>query len=150
MAMTPGKGPASGRVYSPGSPDVPMSWVLSADVAAALALAVDADAADGEHIDLGWDRPVTMNEVAELSAAQLGKPVKVRHVRWPLLSGVMRAVGRLDARVTDSRAMLQFFQTGRFVADPTRQARLLGPVPSAEDAISRWLRVQAGPQTQAR
>jgi hypothetical protein len=34
--------------------------------------------------------------------------------------------------------MLAFFATGRFVADTTRQEALLGPVPSAEDALARW------------
>lgn len=139
MATTPGHGPASGRVYSFGSADVPMTWVLSADVAAALAAAVDAEVTSGEHVDLGWDRPVTMRQVAALSAAQLGQPVRVRHLPWGLLNAVLRLLGPLDARVEDTRAMFAFFQTGRFVADTTRQAQVLGPVPTAENAVARWL-----------
>lgn len=142
MALAPGHGPASGHIWSFGSPEVPMTWVLSGDVAGGLAAAVNANADDGEHIDLGWDQPVTMRPVATLSAAQLGKPVKVRHIPWPLLNTAMRVVGRLDARAADSRAMFAFFQTGRFVADPTRQAQVLGPVPTAQDAVARWLRGQ--------
>ena len=141
MAATPGGGPASGRLYSFGSPDVEMTWVLSSDVAAGLAAAVDADqTADGQHIDLGWDRPVSYRQIADLSAAQLGAPVKVRHIPWPLLDVGMRLFGAFDSRGADSRAMFAFFQTGRFVADPAAQERFLGPVPTAEDAIGRWLR----------
>lgn len=146
MAMTPGHGPASGRIYSFGSPDVPMTWVLSVDVAAALAAAVDADADNAEHIDLGWDRPVTLRQVADLSAAQLGTPVKVRHIPWPLLNTLMGVLGKVDSRAADSRAMFAFFQTGRFVADPIRQAQLIGPVPTAENAVARWLQPQPAPQ----
>jgi uncharacterized protein YbjT (DUF2867 family) len=139
MDMTPGHGPASGRVWSFGSPDVPMTWVLSGDVAAGLAAAVDADTDRPERIELGWDRPVSMRQVAALSSAQLGRTVKVMHIPWPLLNAVMGALGRLDSRAADSRGMFAFFRTGRFVADPTRQGQLLGPVPSAEEAIGRWL-----------
>lgn len=141
MAATPGGGPASGRLYSFGSPDVLMTWVLSSDVAADLAAAVDADqSADGQRIDLGWDRPVSINQIAALSAAQLGTPVKVRHIPWPLLNVGMRLFGAFDSRSEDSRGMFAFFQTGRFVADPTAHERFLGPVPTAENAVSRWLR----------
>lgn len=145
MVASPGHGPASGRVYSFGSPDVPMTWVLSADVAAALAVAVDAEVTDGEHIDLGWDRPVTMRQVAALSAAQLDRPVRVRHLPWSLLNAALRLVGPLDARVEDTRAMFAFFQTGRFVADTARQAQVLGGVPTAEEAVGRWLTRASGP-----
>lgn len=151
MAATPGGGPASGRLYSFGSPDVPMTWVLSSDVAAGLAAAVDADpAADGQHIDLGWDRPVSFKQIAALSAARLGTPVKVRHIPWPLLNVGMRVIGKFDSRSEDSRAMFAFFQTGRFVADPTAYERFLGSVPTAEDAISRWLRPQVPAKAAAR
>lgn len=139
MAMSPGHGPRSGRVWSIGSPDVPMTWVLSADVAAALAAAVDADAGAAERVDLGWDRPVTLREVAALAAAELHRPVAVKHLPWRLLDPLLAVAGRLDARAADSRAMFAFFQTGRFVADPTRQAALLGTVPTAQDAVHRWL-----------
>ena len=139
MGMAPGHGPKSGRVWSFGSPDVPMTWVLSRDVAAGLAAAVDADAGDAERVELGWDRPVTMRQVAALSSAQLGKAVKVTSIPWPVLNIAMAALGRVDSRAADSRAMFAFFQTGRFVSDPARHAQVLGPVPTAEDAISRWL-----------
>ena len=148
MAMSPGRGPASGRIYSFGSPDVPMTWVLSSEVAAGLAAAVDADAAaDGQHIDLGWDRPVSTNQIAALSAAQIGTPVKVGHIPWPLLNVAMWAIGKFDSRSEDSRAMFRFFQTGRFVAEPTAHEQFLGTVPTAEDAIGRWLRPQVTAET---
>lgn len=99
MGLTPGGGPASGRIYSFGSPDVSMTWVLSADVAASLTAAVDANpAADGRPMDLGWDRPVSYQQIAALFAAELGKPVKIRHIPWPLLSVGMRVLGAIDSR----------------------------------------------------
>jgi uncharacterized protein YbjT (DUF2867 family) len=144
----PGGGVASGRLMSFGSPDVALTYVLTADVAESLAAAVDAPGIiDGEHIDLGWDRPVTMRELASLTAARLGRPVKVRSIPWPVLATAAAVVGRFNDQVNDMGAMLRYFQTGRYVADPKRQAEVFGTVPTAEDAVERLLRdAGLGPQ----
>jgi hypothetical protein len=41
--------------------------------------------------------------------------------------------------VNDMGAMMRWFQTGRYVADPTRQREVFGEVPTAEEAIARLL-----------
>jgi len=41
--------------------------------------------------------------------------------------------------------MVAFFQTGRFVAGTTRQPEVLGPVPTAEDEVSRRLKPSSAP-----
>ena len=40
----------------------------------------------------------------------------------------------------DMSEMLRWFQTGGYVADPTRQREVFGQVPTAEDAIARLIR----------
>ena len=35
--------------------------------------------------------------------------------------------------------MMRWFQTGGYVADPTRQREVFGQVPTAEDAITRFV-----------
>ena len=35
--------------------------------------------------------------------------------------------------------MIDWFQTGRYVADTTRQQEVFGPPPTAEDAVARLL-----------
>ena len=141
MLMMPGGGVAGGRLMSFGSPDIALTYVLTADVAENLAAAVDApDIIEGEHIDLGWDRPVTMRELASLASAQLGRPIKVRSIPWPVLATATAVVGRFSDQVNDMGAMFRYFQTGRYVADPKRQAEVFGAVPTAEDAVERLLR----------
>jgi uncharacterized protein YbjT (DUF2867 family) len=147
LLMMPGGGVASGRLMSFGSPDVALTYVLTADVADNLAAAVDAPGIDGEHIDLGWDRPVTTRELASLAAARLGRPIKVRSIPWPVLATAAAVVGRFNDQVNDMGAMLRYFQTGRYVADPQRQVEVFGAVPTAEDAVDRLLRdAGLGPQ----
>ena len=42
--------------------------------------------------------------------------------------------------VKDLGAMMSWFQTGQYVADPARQREVFGQVPTAEDAVARLLR----------
>jgi uncharacterized protein YbjT (DUF2867 family) len=118
-------------------PTVPITFVLSSDVAGALAEAVDGPVRDGEHVDLGWDRPLTVSDVAELTGHPLGRRMRVLRVA-PVVSTVTGLLGRIRPEIADVRAMFDFFGSGRYVADTRRQAELFGPVPTADAAIARW------------
>lgn len=135
-----GSGIAKGRLLSLGSPTVPLTYVLSADVARYLAEAVDAGGVEGERIAVGWDRPVSMKDVARISSGVMGREIRVRTVPWWLLSPPLAIVGRFSETVADIRAMVRFFQSGRYVADPARQREVFGWVPTAEEGVARWLR----------
>lgn len=128
---------AKGRLNWFGSPTVPLTFVLTADLAAFLAAAVDADVQPGERIDIGWDRPVSMQDIAEIAGRLLGKRIRVRTVP----TGVIDAAGRLlpNPMVKDMASMIEWFQTGRYVANTTRQREVFGVVPTAEDAIARYI-----------
>ena len=106
-----------GRLIWMGKATVPLTFVHTSDLAAYLAAAVDAEADDGERIDIGWDRPVSMREMADLMGAGrkedqgVGRPVRRRPRR-----GSRR--GRFMPLVKDMAAMFGWFDTGRYVADP--------------------------------
>ncbi|ANS69741.1 putative NAD dependent epimerase/dehydratase family protein [Streptomyces lincolnensis] len=127
-----------GRLIWMAKATVPLTFVHTSDLAAYLAAAVDADAADGERIDIGWDRPVSMREMATLMGDRAGKKIKV----WAVPSVAVRAAGAVLGRfmplVKDMAAMFGWFDTGRYVADPRRQEQLFGPAPTAEDALNRY------------
>jgi uncharacterized protein YbjT (DUF2867 family) len=123
-----------------GSPTVPLTFVLTHDLAGYLADAVDAPGVDGQRIDIGWDRPVTIQEIAQISGRLLGQQIRVRTVPAGLINGAGAVVGRFNPMVKDMAAMMQWFQTGRCVADPSRQREVFGEVPTAEDVIARVLR----------
>lgn len=127
-----------GRLIWMSKATVPLTFVRTSDLAAYLAAAVDADAEAGERIDIGWDRPVSMREVADLMGHRAGRKIKV----WAVPSVVVRAagavVGRFNPVVRDMAAMFGWFDTGRYVADPRRQEQLFGPVPTAEDILARF------------
>jgi uncharacterized protein YbjT (DUF2867 family) len=136
MDLQPG-GPRRGLLVSLWPPQVRQTFVLSRDVAEALAAAVDAPVSDGEHVDLGWDRPVNMRDIATLTGTALRRRVRLLNVA-PIASVAFAVMSRFNPQVDDFRAMFRFFATGRYVADTTRQAELFGPVPTAEAAVDRW------------
>jgi uncharacterized protein YbjT (DUF2867 family) len=131
---------AKRRLLSFGSPTMPLTYVLTTDVAGCLADAVDAPGVDGQRIDIGWDRPVSMQEIAQISGQLLGQQIRVRTIPAGLINAVTAVVGRFSPMVKDLNAMGRWFQTGRYIADPTRQREVFGQVPTAEDAISRLVR----------
>jgi uncharacterized protein YbjT (DUF2867 family) len=130
---------AKGRLMWFGSPTIPLTFVLTQDLAGYLADAVDAPGVDGQRIDIGWDRPVSIKEIAEISGRLLGKQIRVRSIPAGLINGAGAVVGRFNPMVKDLASMMQWFQTGRYVADPTRQREVFGPVPTAEDAIAKLI-----------
>ncbi len=128
---------ARGSLSRLGSTRVPLTFVLSADLAAYLAAAVDADIAAGERIDIGWDRPVSVQDVAEISSRLLGRQIGVGP-RPAGMSGAAEAPGGAVPVSEDMAAMVEWFETGRYVADTTRQGEVFG-TPTAEDAIGRFI-----------
>ena len=116
----------AGRLMWLGSTTVPLTFVLTPDLARYLAEAVDVDVTSGERIDIGWDRPVSMADIAGIASGLLGRTIDVATIPTPLQG--------------DMGAMVDWFGTGRYVADTTRQGEVFGPVPTAEDAVSRLVR----------
>lgn len=119
-----------------GSTDVPLTFVLTDDLAGYLAAAVDAEGVDGERIDIGWDRPLSIDELADLAGKALAEPVSVNCIPLPPLAEIE---GAPDSGQNDMAAMMHYFTTGKYVADITRQAQVFGPPPRAEEAVTRLL-----------
>ncbi|MDX2054909.1 MAG: SDR family oxidoreductase [Polyangiaceae bacterium] len=128
-----------GSLLSFGAPNVPMTYVYTDDLASNLAHAVDLPAdANGLAIDLGWDRPVSTNDLASIIGELRGEALGVKTIPWWFLGGALGAAGLVSGMARDLRAMFRHFQSGRYVADTALQSRYFG-VPRAEDVLRRWL-----------
>jgi uncharacterized protein YbjT (DUF2867 family) len=128
---------AKGRVMWFGSTTIPLTFVLTEDVADYLADALYVPGVDGQRIDIGWDRPVSIQEVAQVAGRLLGREIRVRSLPAGVINTISTVVGKVSPTVNDMGAMLRWFQTGQYVADPTRQREVFGEVPTAEEAIAR-------------
>ncbi|WP_133801584.1 SDR family oxidoreductase [Kribbella caucasensis] len=122
-----------------GTKTVPLTFVLTADLAGYLAAAVDAPGVDGQRIDIGWDRPVSMQNIADIATRLLGAKVKVRAVPTGPIRAIGAVAGPFLPLFKDMSAMLAWLGTGKYVADTTRQREVFGPVPTAEDALKRFI-----------
>lgn len=136
-----------GRIMWFGSKETPLTFVLTADLAAYLAAAVDADIRDGERIDIGWTRPVSMLEAASLLSRHRelrngsndgGKEISVMSIPTPVLQFAGKATSRFAPLVADMASMSAWFETGKYVADTGRQEEVFGAVPTPEEAIARF------------
>ncbi|MGR0161970.1 SDR family oxidoreductase [Paenarthrobacter nitroguajacolicus] len=128
---------AKGRFVWLGSKDARLTFVLASDVAAYLAEAVDADIVEGERIDIGWSRPVSIHEAAEVAGLRAGRQIKVMSIPAGAIAGLGKVTAKVLPLVGDMASMVAWFETGRYVADVTRQEQVFGPAPTPEDAIAR-------------
>lgn len=128
---------AKGRFVWLGSKDARLTFVLASDVAAYLAEAVDADVVDGERIDIGWSRPVSIHEAAEVAGRRAGRQIKVMSIPAGAIAGLGKVTAKVLPLVGDMASMVAWFETGKYVADVTRQEQVFGPAPTPEDAIVR-------------
>ncbi|MEO5318965.1 SDR family oxidoreductase [Arthrobacter sp. CC3] len=131
---------SKGRLTWLGSARVPLTFVLSSDLAGYLAAATDLPAVEGQRIDIGWDRPVSMQDVADISGRLLGRRIRVRTIPGRLIRAAGSALGPVNPMIKDMGAMAAWFESGRYVADTGRQREVFGPVPTAEDAITRLIK----------
>jgi uncharacterized protein YbjT (DUF2867 family) len=131
---------AKGRLVYVGSPRVPLTFIWTADLARYLAQAVDAPEVEGMHIEIGWDRPVSVRDVAEIASEQLGKRLRTTVIPAGVFSALTPLIARSDPNAKDMAEMFRWFASGNYVADTTLQAKVFGPPPTAEQAIAGYLR----------
>lgn len=130
---------AKGRLIWIGSATIPLTFVLTVDVAGYLARAVDAPGVEGQRIDIGWDRPVSVSDIARISGELLGRKIRVWTFPGNLMNGVSAVAGRFNPNLKDMTAMMRWFQTGKYVADLTRQREVFGEPPTADKAIATFV-----------
>ncbi len=131
------KGLRHGQLRSFGPHDVRWTWIHIDEVARALSLAVDAEGVVGQKIDLGMDRSPSMDEMAAEFGRLLKRPIRV--VGMGGFGVVMRLLSVFSPRMRDMNAMVAFFASGKYVADTRAQAAFLGPVPTLEDSLRRYV-----------
>lgn len=127
------------RVLYVGAKRVPFTFVYTGDLADYLAQAVDAPVFDGEHIDIGWTRPVTIEDIANIASQLLQTHIRATVIPGRALSAVSALIGWANPTVKDMAPMFRWFQSGNYVADTARQQEVFGPPPTPEAALGRFI-----------
>jgi len=131
----------AGRFYAVGDKTTKWSYVLTDDLACAIAKAAIYPGEEIAHqtIDIGWrDGARSQNEVAELITQITGKALSRWVVPWMVLRLLVRWVKPFSELGYDLILMFLFFRTGKFISDTTKQEQFFGPAPTAREAITRW------------
>lgn len=136
-------GVRAGRFYAVGDSTTRWSYVLTDDLAAALAQAATYPGEEilNQTIDVGWqDGPKSQRELASLITEVTGRPLSLWVVPWFVFSVMVRMIKPFSELGFDLMQMFLYFRTGQFVSDTTAQERFFGPAPTARDAVTRWAR----------
>ena len=79
-----------------------------------------------------------MQELGDLAGDYLGTRFKVRAVPTAVLKPLFSIMGLFVPGIGDMGAMTAWFDTGKYVANTSRQSQVFGPVPTPEDAVARF------------
>jgi len=111
--------------------------IYTADLAKYFAEAVDLPKeADGKHIDVGWSRSTSFQEVVKIASDD---KITCVGLPWLVRMGLIYTVGWFSPLATEMIRMFIFFDTGLYVNDTTLQTKYFGPPPTPEDAIGRYV-----------
>ena len=134
-------GVRAGRFYCVGDKTTRWSYVLTDDLAVAIAKAATYPGEDIAYqtIDIGWrDGAKSQNDIAELVTQISGKPLALWVVPWLVFSVVVRLIKPFSELGYDLIQMFLFFRTGKFISDMKNQEHFFGTPPTARDAIKKW------------
>jgi uncharacterized protein YbjT (DUF2867 family) len=125
-------------------PGVSMGMIYTPDLAryAALAAISLPESALGQTVDVGWDRPVSGDDLAEAFSKVLGKTI-VAKPAFPAFAVkvVLPVVTMFKPSVKDLTAMITWIKTGIYTSKNTqRQKELFSDLPTVEEAVRRYCR----------
>ena len=119
---------------------VPIGMVFTPDLAKLFADAIELpEEANGTRIDIGWSRPISMEEVVSIVAAKLDRSIRVISIPWFLRVGVIYTVGVFKPFVAEMVRMFNYFDKGGYVNDLELQRKYFGDPPTPEEVIGRYV-----------
>ena len=123
-------------------PGVKMGMIYTPDLAryAAMAAVSLPESALNTTIDVGWDRPVSRDDLAAAFSTVLGKKI-VAKPAFPgfVANNIMPILGLFKENIKDLVAMIRWIKTGIYVSSDTmRQKELFSDLPSVEEAVRRY------------
>jgi uncharacterized protein YbjT (DUF2867 family) len=131
-------------IYPAFVPGVSMGMIYTGDLAryAAMAAISLPDSVLGNIVDVGWNQPVSGEDLAKAFSKVLGKKV----IAKPAIPGfivniVLPAAGIFNPGASDMYAMIKWIRTGVYKSSNTqKQKELFSDLPTVEEAVRRYCR----------
>ena len=123
-------------------PGVSMGMIYTPDLAryAAMAAISLPESALGESVDVGWNQPVSGEDLAAAFSKVLGRKLVAKPAFPAFVTNViLPTVGLFNAGVKDMIAMIRWMKTGIYTSKNTRrQKELFSDLPTVEEAVRRY------------
>lgn len=125
-------------------PGVSLGMIYTGDLAryAAMAAISVPDNELGIKVDVGWDKPVSGETLAEAFSKVLGKKV-VSKPAFPgfVVNILLPFIGIFNPGVKDIHSMIRWIKTGGYISKNTnKQKELFSDLPTVEEAVRRYCR----------
>jgi uncharacterized protein YbjT (DUF2867 family) len=129
-------------IYPAFVPGVSLGMIYTGDLARYLAMAAISvpESELGNAVDVGWDRPVSGEDLAEAFSKVLGKKI-VSKPAYPgfVVNIMLPLVGIFNPGVKDIHAMIKWIKTGIYKSSNTqKQKELFDDLPTVEEAVRRY------------
>lgn len=123
---------------------VSLGMIYTADLAryAAQAAISIPDSESGITVDVGWDKPVSGEDLAEAFSKVLGKKV-VSKPAFPgfVVNLILPVAGMFNPGMKDMLSMIKWIKTGVYKSKNTqKQKELFSDLPTVEEAVRRYCR----------
>lgn len=123
---------------------VSLGMIYTADLAryAAQAAISIPDSESGITVDVGWDKPVSGEDLAEAFSKVLGKKV-VSKPAFPgfVVNLILPVAGMFNPGLKDMLSMIKWIKTGVYKSKNTqKQKELFSDLPTVEEAVRRYCR----------
>jgi uncharacterized protein YbjT (DUF2867 family) len=123
-------------------PGVSLGMIYTADLAryAAMAAVSVPESELDVTVDVGWDKPVSGEDLAEAFSKVLGRKV-VSKPAFPgfVVNIVMPFLGIFNPGVSDMLSMIKWFRTGIYTSKNTqKQKELFSDLPTPEEVVKRY------------
>jgi uncharacterized protein YbjT (DUF2867 family) len=119
---------------------VPIGMIHTADLAQLFADAIELPTdADQSSIDIGWSRPIAMQEVVSIVSDKLDRKIRCFGLPSFLRTTVIYTVGNWKPFVGEMCKMFNYFDTGSYVNSTELQQKFFGGPPTPEEVIGRYV-----------
>jgi len=109
---------------------------------AAMAAVVLPDTALNKSVDIGWDKPVNGEILAQNFAKVLGRPITPKPIMPSfVVKIILPVISLFSANIRDMYEMIKWIDTGVYISrNPQQQKELFGELPTVEESVRHYCR----------
>jgi uncharacterized protein YbjT (DUF2867 family) len=119
---------------------VPIGMIYTPDLAQYFADCIDLpEDANGKCLEVGWTRPISMEEVVSICATKLDRSISCYALPWFIRMTTIYTVGLVSPFWSEMMKMFNYLSNGDYVNTTEDQKKYFGEPPTPEEAITVFI-----------